>query len=125
MTKHGVRKKKATRWTRQFDTFDKNVRESFPQMPSPRTSTWRNYIKYRLTIMKRAIEVHTTEKYTRLRFDKYIESNRVCDLIAAMLVSILNSIVPCYILMNLIDFIIAVLLLLLFQNRQIVSRALS
>lgn len=87
MTKHGVRKKKAARWTRQFVTFDQNTRESYPRMPSPLTSTWPFYIEYRLTIMKRAIEVYTTEKYTRLRFDKYIESNRVCDLIAAMLVS--------------------------------------
>lgn len=71
MTKQGVRDKKAARWTRRFVTFDQNIRESFPQMPSPRTSTWRDYIKYRLTIMKRAIEVYATAKYSRLRFDKY------------------------------------------------------
>lgn len=90
LTKQGIRDKKAKRWTRQFDEFDRNVRESFPEMPSPRTSTWRPYIRYRLTIMKRAIEVYTTEKYARLRFDKYVESNRISDLIAAMIVSALN-----------------------------------
>lgn len=92
MAKQGVRDRKAKRWTRTFVAFDQATRESFPQMPSPRTSTWRDYIRYRLTIMKRAIEVYTTDKYTRLRFDKYVESNRVCDLIAAMIVSMnLNS----------------------------------
>lgn len=88
MAKQGIRDRKARRWTRQFVAFEQNDREHYPQMPSPLTSTWRDYIKHRLKIMKRAIETYTTEKYTRLRFDKYIESNRVCDLIAAMIVSI-------------------------------------
>jgi hypothetical protein len=87
LAKQGVRDQKAERWTRNFVVFDRNVRESYQQMPSPLTTTWENYIRYRLTIMKRAIQTFTTEKYTRLHFDKYVESNRVCDLIAAMLVS--------------------------------------
>lgn len=91
MAKQGVRDRKAMRWTRNFVAIDQNVRESYPQMPSPLTSTWEDYICYRLTIMKRAIETYTTDKYTRLRFDKYIESNRVCDLIAAMLVRYCDS----------------------------------
>lgn len=89
--KQGVRDRKAKRWTRHFVAIDQAVRESYPQMPSPRTSTWQDYISYRLTIMKQAIAVYTTEKYTRLRFDKYVESNRVCDLIAAMVVSNLSA----------------------------------
>lgn len=92
LTKQGVRNQKAERWTRQFVAFEQNDRNSYQQMPSPLTFTWREYIQHRLTIMKRAIETYTTEKYTRLRFDKYVESNRVCDLIAAMVVSIQNSI---------------------------------
>lgn len=92
MTKEGVRNRKRKRWTRQFDAFEQNDRNSYPQMPSPLTSTWRDYIRHRLTILKRAIEVYTTEKYTRTRFDKYVESNRVCDLIAAMVVSNFNLI---------------------------------
>lgn len=88
LAKQGVRNRKAKRWTRGFVVYEETDRNAYPKMPSPRTSTWREYIQHRLTIMKRAIEVYTTEKYTRLRFDKYIESNRVCDLIAAMVVSI-------------------------------------
>lgn len=91
-TKQGVRNQKAKRYTRSFVAFEENDRNRYLKMPSPRTSTWREYIRHRLTVMKRGIEVYTTEKYTRLRFDKYIESNRVCDLIAAMIVSISNSI---------------------------------
>lgn len=93
--KQGVRDQKAKRWTRAFVIFEENDRNAYPQMPSPKTSTWREYIQHRLTIMKRAIQVYTTEKYTRLRFDQYIESNRVCDLIAAMVVSIFLILTIC------------------------------
>jgi len=88
-TKQYARDKKALAWTANFAAFDeqtRNNRDLFPGgMPSPKHNYW-DYIKYRLIIMKRAIAVFTTKKYTRLRFDKYIESNRVCDKVAAMLV---------------------------------------
>lgn len=89
MTRQGVRNSKAKRWTRQFVAFernDRNDRTRYARMPSPKGENWKDYITHRLTIMKKAIEVYTTEKYSRLQFDKYIESNRVCDKIAAMLV---------------------------------------
>lgn len=89
MTKQYVRNKKMARWTRVFREFeenDRNDRTKYERMPSPKGSNWYDYVKHRLTISKKAIAVYTTEKYTRLRFDKYIESNRVCDKIAAMLV---------------------------------------
>ncbi|XP_031636340.1 uncharacterized protein LOC116349170 [Contarinia nasturtii] len=88
LTKQGVRNRKAKRWTRGFVAFeqnDRNDRTRYPQMPSPKGENWRDYISHRLRIMKKAIDVYTSERYTRLRFDKYIESNRVCDKIAAML----------------------------------------
>lgn len=91
LTKEGVRDKKRKRWTKQFRAFeeaDRNDRTRYPEMPSPKDDTWRNYITHRLKIMKKGITVYTTEKYTRLRLDKYIESNRVSDKVAAMLVSI-------------------------------------
>lgn len=88
LAKQGVRDRKAKRWTRHFVAYEEADRNAYQKMPSPRTSTWRAYIHHRLTIMKRAIATYTTEQYTRLRFDKYVESNRVSDLIAAMVVSI-------------------------------------
>lgn len=45
---------------------------------------------HRLTIMKKGIVVHTTKKYSRIRFDKHIGSNRVSDEIAALLVNFWN-----------------------------------
>lgn len=91
LTKQGVRDKKAKRWTKQFRAFeeaDRNDRTRYPTMPSSKDNTWRDYITHRLRIMKKAIAVYTTEKYTRLRFDKYIESNRISDKVAALLVRI-------------------------------------
>lgn len=90
-TKEGIRNSKAKRWTKQFVGFeenDRNDRTQYERMPSPKGSNWRDYITHRLRILKKAEEVYTTEKYTRLRFDKYIESNRVSDKVAAMLVRI-------------------------------------
>lgn len=54
-------------------------------MPSPLGSGWLSYIKHRLKMFNKGIEVYTTDKYTRLAFEKYVESNRVCDNIAGML----------------------------------------
>lgn len=90
-SKQGVRDRKAKRWTRHFVEFeenDRNDRTRYERMPSPKGSNWQDYVIHRLRILKKAEEVYTTEKYTRLRFDKYIESNRVSDKIAAMLVRI-------------------------------------
>lgn len=54
-------------------------------MPSPLGADWLSYIRHRLKMMKKGIAVYTTDKYTRLAFEKYVESNRVCDSIAGML----------------------------------------
>lgn len=91
LTKEGVRKKKREKWTAQFNTFeeaDRNDRTRYAQMPCPKGENWRDYITHRLRIMKEAIATYTTAKYSRLRFDRYIESNRVCDKIAALLVRV-------------------------------------
>lgn len=89
-TKQHVRNKKAKRWTRNFEIFeqnDRNDRLRYPiGMPSPKGLYWKYYIEHRLRILKKGIEVYTTAKYTRLQFDKYIESNRVSDKVAALLV---------------------------------------
>lgn len=88
LTKQNVRDAKAARWTKNFREFEENDRNNYDRMPSPKGDDYLDYIHHRLTVMKRGMAVYTTEKYTRLNFDKYIESNRVCDRIAAMLASI-------------------------------------
>lgn len=91
MTKQHTRNKKAKRWTRVFMKFeenDRNDRIRYQQMPSPKGQNWCDYVTHRLTVLKKGIDTYTTEKYTRLQFDKYIESNRTCDKIARLLVRI-------------------------------------
>jgi len=92
MTGQGIRDEKAKRWTRRFVEFeenDRNDRARYPdRMPTPKGNNWRDYIRHRLTVMKKGFDVYTTAKYTRLRFEKYVKSNSVCDKIAAMLVRI-------------------------------------
>lgn len=88
MTKQNIRNRKAKRWTRLFtaeENNDRNNREIYPSIPSPKGIGWLFYIQHRLKMMEQGIAVYTTDKYTRLDFDKYVESNRVCDTIAGML----------------------------------------
>lgn len=116
LAKQKDRDSKGKRWTRQFKIFeqnDRNDRTRYPHMPSPKGANWRDYITHRLTIMKKAIEVYTTEKYTRLRFDKYIESNRTSDKIAALLVTMCHLKKKYLTKKN----------LLIFCNRQMASHA--
>lgn len=87
LTKQTIRNRKAKRWTKEFTAMeqaDRNNRQIYAKMPSPLGSDWKLYIAHRLKMFKAGIECYTTEKYTRLKFEKYIESNRVCDSIAKM-----------------------------------------
>lgn len=82
-----MRNRQAHRWTKDFvkiEQDDRNNRTIYPDMPSPKGNQWKDYIKHRMKMMERGIAVYTTDKYTRLNFDKYVQSNRVCDSIAFM-----------------------------------------
>lgn len=87
-TKQNVRNRQGKRWAKDFDEEEKKDREDrtiYPEMPSPMSRRWKYYIWHRLKMMERGIAVYTTDKYTRLSFDKYVRSNSVCDSIASML----------------------------------------
>lgn len=89
MAKQGIRNRKAERWTAEFTMFeenDRNDRTKYERMPSPKGRNWRDYVRHRLTCLKKGMAAYTTAQYTRLRFDKYIESNRVSDSFAALIV---------------------------------------
>jgi hypothetical protein len=89
MTKQGIRNKKGERWTAAFTAFeesDRNDRTKYALMPSPKGDNWFDYVKHRLTCLKKGMAAYTTARYTRLRFDKYIEANRISDRIAALIV---------------------------------------
>lgn len=87
LTKEKVRKRQAKRWTAEFTRIeenDRNNRNLYAVMPSPMGHRWKDYIRHRLKMHNRGIAAYTTEKYTRLNFDKYVRSNSVCDSIAQM-----------------------------------------
>lgn len=88
MTKQNVRNRQAKRWTKGFvaeEQADREDRTIYPEMPSPYGKHWKFYIKHRLKMFERGIATYTTDKYTRLNFDKYVQSNRVCDYVAGLI----------------------------------------
>lgn len=83
-----MRNRQGKRWTKDFVEEEKKDRENrtlYPVMPSPFGRHWKDYIRHRIKMMERGIAVYTTDKYTRLDFDKYARSNSVCDNIAMMI----------------------------------------
>lgn len=68
----------------RLEQADRNNRALYEVMPSPLGHRWRDYIRHCLKMHTRGIAAYTTEKYTRLSFDKYVRSNSVCDSIARM-----------------------------------------
>lgn len=83
-----MRTKREKKWTRDFtiaEQNDRNNRRLYPEIPSPMGRNWLLYIHHRLKMLRKGMAVYTTTKYTRLQFDKYIESNRASDRTAAML----------------------------------------
>lgn len=88
MTKQKIRNRKEECWTKTFaeaEEKDRNDRRLYEHMPSPMGSYWLEYIQHRVNMMERGMAVYTPEKYTRLKYEKHIESNRACDKIAGML----------------------------------------
>lgn len=82
-----MRDRKAQRWTKAFEDeakADRNNRNLYVRMPSDMGANWLDYIHHRIKMLKKGMDVYTTDKYTRLSLDKYILSNRVCDNIAGM-----------------------------------------
>lgn len=62
-------------------------------MPSPKGANWLDYIHHCLRMFEYAIATYTTEKYTNLRFNKYIHSVRASDQKAGELVNYQPAIV--------------------------------
>ena len=72
---------------------DRNNRQLYAQMPSPKGSNWPDYVHHRLRMFENAIDTYTTEKYANLRFNKYINSVQASDQKAGELVNYQSSIV--------------------------------
>lgn len=90
LAKQKTRDKKAQRWTAKFteeEQADRNNRALYSRMPSPLGTQWIDYIHHRIKMLKKGMECYTTAQYTRLQFDKYIESNRTIDKVTGNLVN--------------------------------------
>lgn len=81
-TGQNMRNAKAKRWTKAFveeERQDRENREIYPVMPSPKGLHWLDYIKHRVKMMKHGICAYSTAKYTRLALDQHIKSSSVVD----------------------------------------------
>lgn len=81
-TEQNVRNAKAKRWTKQFveeERADREDRTLYPVMPSPKGKYWLDYIKHRVKMMKKGMDVYASDKYSRLGLDKHIRSNSFVD----------------------------------------------
>lgn len=87
--KQGIRNDKAEKMTRLFDFEEKSDRTRISadigQMPSPRDSSWADYIQHRLRVMENGIATYSTRNYARLRLDKHMEWHRAIDKLAGQL----------------------------------------
>lgn len=80
--------------TRYFKTIEQNDRENeYEVMPSPRGVHWHSYVQHRLKMFEAGLAAYANQTYARLGLDKYIESNRVIDKIAAKLTNKKKSII--------------------------------
>ena len=79
-SKQHIRDKLAKKYTDDYTKIEKEDLIN-NNMPSPKGRDYEDYIRHRLRMMNRGLEVYTTRKYARLSFDKYIESYRAIDTI--------------------------------------------
>lgn len=88
-TKQGVRNDKAEKMSRLFDFEEKTDRNEIAaeleQMPSPRDSSWMEYIQHRLRVMENGIATYSTRNYARLQLDKNMQWHRAIDKLAGAL----------------------------------------
>lgn len=76
------RENKAFRLTADFilkSREDRQDRCLYPRIPSPKNVRWFDYVDHSLKMFNEEIEVYTDKKYTRLRLDKYFQTQRVMD----------------------------------------------
>lgn len=91
-----TRDAKAKRWTKEFVVYEKNDRNDrrlYATMPSPNGTAWMDYIQHRVKMLEFGVAIYSSEKYTGLRFNKYIHSVRASDEKAGELVGYQSAIV--------------------------------
>lgn len=79
--------------TEAFTIMEQNDRNEYIVIPSPRGVFWKSYVQHRLKMFEDGLATYANQKYARLSLDKYIESNRAIDRIAARLTNKQKSII--------------------------------
>ncbi|XP_031619460.1 uncharacterized protein LOC116338391 [Contarinia nasturtii] len=73
-TRQKQREKEAKKLAGWFDIEEKNHLKTYPfGPPSPRNSTWKWYIEYRIKTLRKGMSAYATRKYSRLDFDHYMK----------------------------------------------------
>ncbi|XP_031639204.1 uncharacterized protein LOC116351264 [Contarinia nasturtii] len=92
-TRQKRREKEAKKLVGWFDIEEKDHLKTYPfGPPSPRNSTWKWYIEYRIKMLRKGMSAYATRKYSRLDFDHYMKSNQVNDNIAVTVTNNMPSI---------------------------------
>ncbi|XP_031635522.1 uncharacterized protein LOC116348610 isoform X1 [Contarinia nasturtii] len=82
-TQQKKRDKEAKKLAGWFDIEEKEHLKTYPyRPPSPRNSTWKSYIEYRIKMLRKGMAAYATREYARLDLDHHIRSTRVNDQIA-------------------------------------------
>lgn len=83
LAKFGIINAKRERWSKKHKIEEQSYLSKFLWMPSPKgKDTWKTYIKYRIEMMQKAMDVYATRKYSRTKLYHYMESNRASDNVA-------------------------------------------
>ncbi|XP_031639166.1 uncharacterized protein LOC116351226 [Contarinia nasturtii] len=79
------RRTKLFRYTGDFEKRCKQIRENhdeYPQQPSPKSRNFDKYLDYQIRVFNESCEVKYQDPVTRLKFDKYVEREKMFHVIA-------------------------------------------
>lgn len=82
MAKQYIRDWKAAKMTSAFEErarLDRENREIYPRIPSPKGSDWNDYITHCLKFFTEGVRTYTRRRYARLSLNKYIQGQKAMD----------------------------------------------
>lgn len=77
-----MRDKAATKMTSKYTRQEQRDLKSYPKMPSPRGSGWKQYIEHKIKMTCDSLATYARRKYAHLSLNKHIESHRESDMLA-------------------------------------------
>lgn len=80
--RQGLRDKYALKMTSRYKHNEQRDLKSYPITPSPRGPQWKSFTEHKIKMLCEGLATYTRRKYTQLKLNKYIESNRESDMSA-------------------------------------------